>query len=171
MSSPEQTITSQITETPTPVNNEPSAPLLPEVPKRSERRVKLVLKDGLTIECLINPTLMWIKQKFKEAVRRQQIIASKLAGIEERRKTLHAELQKASADNDPTLPEKEKALDTLYEDVAKLEEQNKKLNYDLAGYSVHLPTVKDKQVTKDEIDWDSCEEDEVMKAQSFFLLP
>jgi hypothetical protein len=59
----------------------------PTLPPRGERHVKLVTKDGTEISCSIMPTLMWIKTKFKELVRRQQITNSKLAGIEERRKT------------------------------------------------------------------------------------
>jgi hypothetical protein len=117
------------------------------------------------------PTLMWIKTKFKELVRRQQITASKLAGIEERRKALHEELTELSAANDPAAAETEKLLDALYADVQKLEESNRKVNYDLAGLAVHYPVVKDKQVASGDIAWESCEESEVLAAQNFFLLP
>ena len=142
-----------------------------QIPPRSERKITLVLKDGTTVTCQINPTLMWIKQKYKSTLRRQQIINSKLSGIEERRKALHDELKAASAKNDPSVAEIEKNLDTLYGQVAELEEQNKKMNYDLAGWSVHFPVVKDKQIKKEDIDWDSCDEVEINEAQRFFLLP
>jgi hypothetical protein len=142
-----------------------------QIPPRSERKITLVTKDGSSITCQINPTLMWIKQKYKSTLRRQQIINSKLSGIEERRKSLHDELKAASAVNDPKAVEIEKLLDELYTQVSELEDQNKKMNYDLAAWSVHFPVIKDKQVTKDDIDWESCDEVEINEAQRFFLLP
>jgi hypothetical protein len=142
-----------------------------KLPPRGERRVKLVLKDGTEIACMINPTLMWIKRKFKETLRRQQINNSKLVGFEERRTALHEELRKRSAENDPAVAEAESNLTTLYNDVAKIEDANRSMNFELAALSVHFPVVKDKQISKDDIDWESCDEHEIEEAQRFFLLP
>jgi seryl-tRNA synthetase len=141
-----------------------------KIPKRSERRVRLTLKDGTEIDCSIMNTIMWIKQKFKEIVRRQQIISSKLAGIEDRRKTLHDDLTKASSENDKSAAEIEKHLEELYKEVSTLEDQNRKMNYDLAAICVRFPVVKDKQISKDDIHWEFCDESEVLQAQTFFLL-
>jgi hypothetical protein len=155
----------------TPTQQNEDTNIKDQLPPRSERKITLVSKDGSFISCMINPTLMWIKQKYKSTLRKQQIINSKLSGIEERRKSLHNELKAASAANDPKAVEIEKLLDELYTQVGELEDQNKKMNFDLAAWSVHFPVVKDKQIKKEDIDWDSCDEVEINEAQRFFLLP
>ncbi len=156
------------TEQKTPETNETAEAKLPP---RGERKVTLITTDGVTIECSVMPTLMYLKQQFKTIVRRQQIVASKLAGLESQRIDLHKQLTdviKTKAENSEQV---EKALEELYKEIDKLEEQSKKMNYELAGLCLHFPLVAEHAITAENIAWDKCEESEVIKAQTFFLVP
>ena len=153
------------TETQTPETTEAT------LPPRGERKVTLVTTEGITIECSIMPTLMYIKQHFKEIVRRQQIVASKLAGLESQRIELHMQLTEAIKAKADTAEQVEKDLESLYTEIDKLEGQSKKMNYELAALCLHFPLVAEKSITAEQIAWDKCEESEVINAQTFFLLP
>ncbi len=163
-----ETITTIDTKTPPDVTE--SSVKKTDMLPRSERKITLVLKSGREAVCSIMPTLMWIKQKYKELLRRQQVIGSKLEGLEERRSALHRQLAEATSKNDPGASDIESTLEKLYGEVATLEATSRTINYDLAAYAVHLPSIDGKAISKEDVDWEHCDETQITEAQRFFLL-
>jgi hypothetical protein len=153
--------TPEITPTPEPEIQQPV--------KRSDMRVRLALKDGGEIECMIMPTLVWIKTEVQRLARRETVLANKWNGEIERMKKLVEEYEKLISEGAPEAEAKAIEIDKFQESLDATNTSLSDIRSKKAKLCIHYPPLNGKQLTADDINWDGTDEKEIENAQRFFF--
>lgn len=143
---------------------------------RGERIVKLRIKGSESpVECHIKPLVMFIKEEVQRQLRRLTIIQNKLNGMQVAIKEQTDAMKKAYSKRDPEAAKLEADLEELYKQAEVCEQSARKANLTMAFAVCAIPPQPDgsggtKPVKYEDVDWDNCEEIEIDRSSTFFLI-